>query len=187
MFEDETARDEAYSELDILWYDGDIRDMLPYPQTHHDKAQLTGASLKKLMLDRLPVKVLELMHTVDLTGNSDQEMIEINSPTGRAAEKWEDAIKNLSTRTPRNSEKTWEKPKDKFRVQRNFQQTERKRFKNKKFVNLQYKSQMKTVTMQVEGVPQGELTQQRNPKECMKCAWPGDWNDHIKGWTVLEQ
>lgn len=87
MFEDETARDEAYSELDILWYDGDIRDMLPYPQTHHDKAQLTGASLKKLMLDRLPVKVLELMHTVDLTGNSDQEMIEINSPTGRAAEK----------------------------------------------------------------------------------------------------
>jgi len=35
------------------------------------------------------------MHVVDLTGKTDQEMIEIITKAGRTAEKWEEARKNL--------------------------------------------------------------------------------------------
>jgi len=65
-------------------------------QMNNDTSQLTGAGLKKLILDRLPAKVLEQMHTVDLTGKTDQEMIETISKAGRTAEKWEEAKMNLS-------------------------------------------------------------------------------------------
>jgi len=44
-----------------------------------------------LILDRLLLKVLEQMNTVDMTRKSDQEMIEIISKAGRTAENWEEA------------------------------------------------------------------------------------------------
>jgi hypothetical protein len=52
--EDKYARDEAYSELEKVRYEGCIRDMFTQIQTHNDKALGTGAALKKLILDRLP-------------------------------------------------------------------------------------------------------------------------------------
>jgi len=70
-FKDKEAWGKAYAELEKIRYDGDIRDMFTKSLMTNDKAQLTGAGLKKLILDWLPVKVLEQMHTVDLTRKSD--------------------------------------------------------------------------------------------------------------------
>jgi len=180
MFEDKEARDEASGEQVKIQYHGDIRDIFTKMQMHNGKAQLVGAGLKKVILDCLPVEVLEQMHTVDLTGKSDQEMIEIISKSGRTAEKWEEAKKNLSMRTPRHFEITWENPKHKFRVQMNFQQKEMIPFKEKKFFNQGDKSQTKSFTRQTERVPQHELTERTNAKECMSCAWPADRKESHK-------
>jgi len=60
-------------------------------QTPNDKAMVYGAALKKLILERLPQKILEQMHVVDLTGKTDNEVITIITNAGRTAEKWEAA------------------------------------------------------------------------------------------------
>lgn len=96
-FEDKEARDKAYADLEKVRYEGDIRDMFTKILMYKDKAQLTGAGLKQLILDRLPEKVLLQMHVVDLTRKTDQEMIDIITKAGRTAEKWEEAKKNLSS------------------------------------------------------------------------------------------
>jgi len=62
---------------------------------YNDKAMVSGAALKKLILDRLPHKILEQMHTIDLTGKTDDEIITIITNAGRTAEKWDAAKKNL--------------------------------------------------------------------------------------------
>jgi len=82
-FEDKEARDEAFADLERAQYEGDIRDMFTKIQIYNDKAQLTGAGLNKLILDRLPVKILEQMHTIDLTRRTDQEMIDTIMKSGR--------------------------------------------------------------------------------------------------------
>jgi hypothetical protein len=84
-FEDREVRDEAYADLEKVRYEGDIWDMFTKIQMYNDKAQLTGAGLNKLILDRLPEKVLGQMHVVDLTRKTDQEMIEIITKAGRTA------------------------------------------------------------------------------------------------------
>jgi hypothetical protein len=132
--------------------------------------QLTGAGLKKLILDRFPEKVLSQMHAVDLTAKTDQELIDIITKTGRTAEKLEEAKKNLSTRTPRTWDKPEWKPKDKFRVNKGFKP--RKEFKQRKFVNRQGGDSGKTFATQTEGIPQGEMDRRRKARECMRCAWP---------------
>jgi len=43
--------------------------------------------LKQLILDHLSEKIMGQIHTEDLTGKSDQEMIEIISKAGRIIEK----------------------------------------------------------------------------------------------------
>jgi hypothetical protein len=50
-FEDKEARDEAYADMENVRYEGDIRDMFTKIQMYNDKAQFTGAGLKKLILD----------------------------------------------------------------------------------------------------------------------------------------
>jgi len=164
-FNDKEAREEAYAMLENIRYDGDIGDMFTKIRMHNDTAPLTGAGLMKLILNLLPVEALEQMHTVDLTGKLDQEMIEIISKAGRTTEKWEEAKKNLSTRTPRTSEKTWEKPQNIFRVQKNFKQKQRKPFEKNQFLNQERKTQIDTFTTQIERVPQKELTRLRNATE----------------------
>jgi hypothetical protein len=171
-FKDKEARNEAYADLEKVYYEGDIRDMFTKIQLYNDKAQLTGAGLKKLILDMLPEKVLSQMHVVDLTGKTDQEMIDIITKAGRTAEKWEEARKNLGVRTPRERDRKPEKPKDKFRVKKDFKP--QKEWKNKKFVDRNSGGTVKTFAMQTEGVPQAELDRRKKARECMPCAWPAD-------------
>jgi len=46
------------------------------------------------------LKVLEHMHTVSLTGKTDDEIMNIITNAGRTAEKWEEGRKNLGLRKP---------------------------------------------------------------------------------------
>jgi hypothetical protein len=94
-FENKEARDVAYSKMGKIRYKGCIRDMFTRIQTFNDKAQITGAALKKFILERLPTKILDQMHVVDLTGKTDQEMIDIITNAGKTAERWEEARDNL--------------------------------------------------------------------------------------------
>jgi len=55
---------------------------------------VSGAALKKLFHERLRQKILEQMHTVDLTGKTGQEIITIIVNAECTAEKWE-AAKNI--------------------------------------------------------------------------------------------
>jgi hypothetical protein len=70
-FEDKNAKDEAYGDLIEIRYEGCIRDMCTKNQTFNDKAMVSGADLKKLKGERLPQKIIDQMHTVDLTGKTD--------------------------------------------------------------------------------------------------------------------
>jgi len=141
-------------------------------QMYNDTAQLTGAGLKKLILDRLREKVLGQMHVVDSTRKTDQEMIDIITKAGRTAERWEEAKKNLSSRTPKTREKPEWKPNDKFRVKKNH--TSRKEFKGRKFVDRQIGGSVKTFATQTDGISQDELNRRKKARECMRCAWPAD-------------
>jgi hypothetical protein len=71
-FEDRNAKNEAYADLEKVRYEGCIRDMFTKIQTVHDKAMVTGAALKKIIIERLPQKIIEQMHTLDLTGKTNQ-------------------------------------------------------------------------------------------------------------------
>jgi len=57
-FVDREARDEAYASLEKVKYDGCIRDMFTQIQMNNDKSMVAGAALKKIILDRLPHKIL---------------------------------------------------------------------------------------------------------------------------------
>jgi hypothetical protein len=95
--EDKDAKDEAYADMEMVRYEGCIRDMFPKIETFNHKAMDTGAALKKMILERLPQNVL---------GKSDQEIISIITSAGRPAEKLEAARKNLG---PKTSLRTYEK------------------------------------------------------------------------------
>jgi len=94
-FEDKEARHETYCELEKVKYDGCIPDMFTQIQIHNDKALVSGAALKKLILDRLPHMILEPMHTIDLTGKPDAKMIVIITRAGGTADEWDGAKKCL--------------------------------------------------------------------------------------------
>ena len=81
--------------LEKVRYEECIRDMFTQIQMQNDKAMVPGAALKKIILDRLPHKILEQMHTVDLTGKTDNEIISIITNAGRTAENWDEVKKNL--------------------------------------------------------------------------------------------
>jgi len=94
-FEDQEAKDEAYAELEKVRYKGCIRDMFTKIRNVNDKAMVTGAALKKIIIERLPQKIIDQMHTVDLTGKPDPEIMSIITSAGRTAEKWEAVRRNL--------------------------------------------------------------------------------------------
>jgi len=94
-FENKESRDVAYSKMGKIRYQGCIQDMFTRIQTVNDKAQITGATLKKFILERLPTNILDQMHVVDLTGKSDQQMIDIIPNAGKTAERWEEGRDNL--------------------------------------------------------------------------------------------
>jgi hypothetical protein len=173
-FEDRDAKDEAYAELERVRYEGRIRDMFTQIQTLNDKAAVTGAAFKKLILGRLPHKILEQMHTVDLTGRTDQEIMTIITNAGRTAEIWEAARKNLGLK---NQFKVKEKALSKFRRSeetshprkekrsKKSQRSDGKKFKNKR---------SKQDNSQPAGIESSELQRRRSTGECLRCAWPSD-------------
>jgi len=176
-FEDKDDKDEAYASLEKVRYDGCIRDMFTQIQMFNDRALVTGAALKKLILDRLPHKILEQMHTVDLTRKTDDELITIITNAGRTAEKWDEARKNLGLKKPvaevrkesgrflkARKETRFEKPK-----------TFKKRWDGKANQGFKGKDKPKnTYAEQTEGIEKSELDRRKAAGECQRCAWPGD-------------
>jgi hypothetical protein len=148
-------------------------------QMHNDKASVSGAALKKIILDRLPHQILEQMHTVDLTGKTDEEIISIITNAGRTAEKWDEAktilgLRKTVTETRRESSgrPRFEKKETRFDKPKVF----KKRFQgsndqsNKKFKN----KSNKTYAEQTEGIDKSELDRRKAAGEYQRCAWPGD-------------
>ena len=131
-FEDQDAKDEGFADLEEVRYEGCIRDMFTKIETFTDKAMVSGAALKKLMLERLPQKILDQMHVVDLTGKTDNEIITIITNAGRNAEKWEAARKNLGLKA---SFRTYSKSKQsKYeRTKEDCEKPERRKNKRDRF------------------------------------------------------
>lgn len=94
-FEEKEPKNEAYVNLEKLRYDRFIRDILTHILMHNGKAIVSGAALKNLIFDGLQHKILEQMCTVDLTGRTDDKMINTIMKAGRTVEKWDWAKKNL--------------------------------------------------------------------------------------------
>jgi len=86
-FEGKHAKDEAFPDLVKVRDEGCIRSMFIKTPTLIDKAMVTSAALKKMIPERLPLRIQEQMHTVDLTGRTDQEIITIITNAQRTAEK----------------------------------------------------------------------------------------------------
>jgi len=179
-FKDKDAKDEAYAELEEVRNEGCIRDMFTRIETLNDKAMVSGAALKKLILERLPRKILEQMHVVDLTGKTDNEIITIITNAGRNAEKWEAARKNLglkaSFRKIKSSKYDYgteemEKPKRrKDNRDRNRRPKEENR-KDRSRGKFKYQSRPDNKT---EGIDSSELNRRKAAGECLRCAWPSD-------------
>jgi len=176
-FEDKDARDEAYAQLEQVRYEGCIRDMCTQIQTHNDKALVMGAALKKLILERLPAKILEQMHTVDLTGKTDQEIITIITNAGRTAEKWDAARKNLGLKTQFRAKDSapqrfqTDKPE---RKERRFKERSSTRFEKKKFKKYRSERRMEKDFSKTEGIGPSKIERKKAAGECLRCAWPSD-------------
>jgi hypothetical protein len=169
-FEDKDAKDEAYAKLEKVRYEGCIRDMFTQIQMHNDKASVSGAALKKIILDRLPHNILEQMHTVDLTGKTDDEIITIITNAGRTAEKWDEAKKNLGlrktiTETRKESSGTFnfEKKDNLFDKPKKF----KKKFQERgNRPNQKPNKSKKTYAEQTEGIDKSELDRRKAAGEC---------------------
>jgi hypothetical protein len=176
-FQDRDARDEADEDMEKVRYEGCIRYMFTKIQTFNDKAMVTGAALKMMILQRLPQKIDEQMNTVDLPGKTDQEIITIITNAGRIAEKWEAARKNLGLESSlRNYEKKHhklERPSNKPErsEQRKFERDrkERKRFK---YDWSEKKSQRDNSN--TDGIEATEIESRKSAGECLRCMWPSD-------------
>jgi len=175
-FENKEARDVAYSKMGKIRYKGCIRDMFTRIQTFNDKAQITGAALKKFILERLPTKILDQMHVVDLTGKTDQEMIDIITNAGKTAERWEEARDNLLIKSYETKDRSHKKDKkDKNRVSKKYDKPwkESKKFEKRKRFGKERKEDS-SFKEKIEGISGDELDRRRKEKECLRCAWPAD-------------
>jgi len=175
QFEDKEARDIAYAKMEQVRYKGDMRDMFTRIQTLNDRAQLTGAALKKLILERLPLKILDQMHTVYLTGKSNQEMIDIITNAGKMAEKWEEAKENLLIKSYDSGKERKSKGSKDHKVSKKYEkpwkENKKEKYKSKKDRKQKDYSSFKE---KIEGIPDKKLDRRRREKECMRCAWPSD-------------
>jgi len=177
-FENKEARDVAYSKMGKIRYKGCIRDMFTRIQTFNDKAQITGAALKKFILERLPIKILDQMHVVDLTGKTDQEMIDIITNAGKTAERWEEARENLLIKSYDTKDRSYKKDKKKNKNQvlkkydKPWKESKKRKFEKRgKFKEKKENSSFKD---KIEGISNDELDRRRKEKECLRCAWPAD-------------
>jgi hypothetical protein len=177
-FENKEARDVAYSKMGKIRYKGCIRDMFTRIQAFNDKAQSTGAALKKFILERLPTKILNQMHVVDLTGKTDQEMIDIIINAGKTAERWEEARDNLLIKSYETKDRSHKKDKkDKNWVSKRYDKPWKESKTGKFEKKGKYKKERKKDSSfkdNIEGIPGDELDRRRQAKECLRCAWPAD-------------
>jgi hypothetical protein len=176
-FEDKDARDEAYSELEKVRYEGCIRDMFTQIQTHNDKALVTGAALKKFILERILQKILEQMHTVDLTRKTDQEIMSILTSAGRMAEQWDAARKNLGSKGQFKAEESnlrrFRKDEPEKRERRSKERGSN-RFEKKKFKKDQPERRSTKDYSKTDGIEPSEKERRKAAGECLRCAWPSD-------------
>jgi len=118
---------------------------------------------------------LEQMHTVEITGRSDNKIIDSITKAGRMAEKWDEAKKNLGLKRS-FAETKKEKPRYKERfdkpttLKKPFQRKEKFQEKNFKMKN----ESRKMYAEQVEGIDKSELDRRKSAGEYQRCAWPGD-------------
>jgi hypothetical protein len=146
-------------------------------QTYNDKAQVTGPAFKKLILDRLPTKILEQMHTVDLTGRTNEEIVDVITKAGKTAEKWEAARKNLALRSLGSKRDHKEKSRfDKPQKDRSYQKDKHRRSKKDKklFKDKSFKKSSSKGKSDLEGIDRSEIDRRKSAGECLRCAWPSD-------------
>jgi len=174
-FEDRDAKDEAYVDLERIRYDGCIRDMFTKIQTFNDKAMVSGAALKKLILERLPQKILEQMHVVDLTGKTVQEIITNITNAGRTAEKWDAVRKNLGLKA---SFRTHDEKQSKLeRIREKPEKSERRNNKQGRSEKRGFKKHRPECNQdysRTEGIDPSEFARRKAAGECFRCVWPSD-------------
>ena len=145
---------------------------------------VSGAALKKLIIERLPQKILDQMHVVDLTGKTDNTIITIITNPGRTAEKWEAARKNLGLKASFKTfsrskqskyEEASERPERKSSKRDRIRKSERKHKKDK-YGDKVRKNQSRSNfdSTKTEGIDPSELSRRRAAGECLRCAWPSD-------------
>jgi len=192
-FEDKDVIDEAYADLEKVRYEGCICDMFTKIQALNDKARVSGTALKKMILEHLPQKIIEQMHTVDLTGKTDQEIIAIITNAGQTAEKWEAARKNLGLKA---SLKSYDKKHPK--LEKKYEGSKRNRFQDRSVWNrFKDRSEPKKlkwdgskrkalkVYAKTEGILLMEIEQRKASGECLRLAWPSDMkgSHEVKDWV----
>jgi len=146
-------------------------------QTYNDKAMVTSAALQKLILEGLPQEILDHMHTVDLMGKPDQEIITIITNTGRTAEKWKATRMNLMLKA---TLKAYDR---KFPINEKFEKKSRRRDRadesrtdqsRRKFKIDRSEQKSKKDSSKTQGVEYSEIEQSRAAGECRRCTWPAD-------------
>jgi len=160
---DKDAKDEVYTSLEKIRYDGCIWGMFTQIQMYNDKSMVSSAALKKIILDRLPHKILEQMHTVVLTGKTDDEIISIITNAGRTAEKSDEAKMHFELRKSISDvrKEVNRKPRFKKETRLNKTKTVKKRFQGhqENESNPQFKTKNKsnnTCAELTEGIDKSE-------------------------------
>jgi len=175
-FEDWDAKDEAYANLEEVRYEGCIRDMFTKIQMYNNKAWVTGAALKKLSLERLPQKILEQMHTVDLTGKTDQDIITIIMNAGRMAEKWDAARKNLGLNVLLRSQQKYQKSSERSNLKEKRESSWKERKPKNRVKKDRFRKKDCKEFQETEGIEASELERRKAAGECLRCPWPSDRN-----------
>jgi len=117
------------------------------------------------------------MHVVDLTGKTDQEMIDIITNAGKTAERCEEARENLLIKPYDTKDRSHKKDKkDKNRVSKNYDKPWKDSKRNKKgnFKERKQNKEDSSFKDKIEGISNDELDRRRKAKECLRCAWPAD-------------
>jgi hypothetical protein len=179
-FDDAEAEDEAYADLERVRYVGCVRDMFTQIKVFNDQAKVTGAALKKIILDRLPMMMLDLMHTTDLNGKTDDEQIAIITKAGRTAERWEVTKQSLALRSYKKNDTKLQKSGSGFRSEdKKKRKRERSRKKDRKRPKKERKEFKKSRkgSVNLTGIDASAVKRWKAAGECLKCASPAD----IKG------
>jgi hypothetical protein len=131
------------------------------------------------------------MHTVDLTGTTDDEIITIITNAGRTAEKWDEAKKNLGlrrtiteTRKESSGRPGFEKKENRFDKPKVFKKMfqERRSKSNQKPNN----KSKKTYAEQTEAIDKSELDRRKVAGECQDVLGREIGKEPIKLWIVLD-